>query len=112
MSSESTVIVTGASGDIGLSIMERLIADGLKVAACCRSNPEKVARAFGSDVRIHELDLRDEASIKTCAARTHTHQEERGKQSHASSGARQALTWVKKGAASTHMHQEERGSPA
>ena len=59
MSSESTVIVTGASGDIGLSIIERLIADGLKVAACCRSNPEQVARAFGSDVEIHELDLRD-----------------------------------------------------
>ena len=68
MNSESTVIVTGASGDIGLSIIERLIADGLKVAACCRSNPEKVARAFGSDVEIHELDLRDEASIKTCAS--------------------------------------------
>ena len=68
MSAESTVIVTGASGDIGLSIIERLIADGLKVAACCRSSPEKVARAFGSDVEIHELDLRDEASIKTCAS--------------------------------------------
>ena len=68
MSSESTVIVTGASGDIGLSIIERLIVDGSKVVACCRSNPEKVARAFGSDVEIHELDLRDEASIKTCAS--------------------------------------------
>ena len=35
--------------------MERLIADGLKVAACCRSNPEKVARAFGSDVEFTNL---------------------------------------------------------
>ena len=47
--------------------MERLIADGLKVAACCRSNPEKVA---GIRLRCEncELDLRDEASIKTCAS--------------------------------------------
>ena len=29
-----TVVVTGASGDIGLAIVEKLITDGLHVAAC------------------------------------------------------------------------------
>ena len=29
-----TIVVTGASGDIGLAIVERLIADGFHVAAC------------------------------------------------------------------------------
>ena len=31
-----TIVVTGASGDIGLAIVERLIADGFHVAACCQ----------------------------------------------------------------------------
>lgn len=69
MSSDNTVIVTGASGDIGVAIIERLVADGIRVAACCHSNPEKLAVAFGSAVDIYQLDLRDEKNIKTCATK-------------------------------------------
>lgn len=68
MSSENTVVVTGASGDIGLAIIERLIADGFPVAACCRSNSDRITNAFGTAVEVHELDLRDEASIRECAS--------------------------------------------
>ena len=67
MSSENIVIVTGASGDIGLAIIERLIKDGVPVAACCHANSDRVSRAFGAAVELHELDLRDETSIKSCA---------------------------------------------
>ena len=37
-----TIVVTGASGDIGLAIVERLIADGFHVAACCRSKADRI----------------------------------------------------------------------
>lgn len=68
MSSENTVVVTGASGDIGLAIIERLITDGFTVAACCRSNSERITNAFGATVEVYKLDLRDEASIRSCAS--------------------------------------------
>ena len=67
MSSENIVIVTGASGDIGLAIIERLIKDGVPVAACCHANSDRVSQAFGAAVELHALDLRDETSIKSCA---------------------------------------------
>ena len=64
-----TIVVTGASGDIGLSIVKKLIADGFHVAACCRSKPDRISAAFTDDTRvtIHDLDLRDADSIKSCA---------------------------------------------
>ena len=64
-----TIVVTGASGDIGLAIVKKLIADGFHVAACCRSKPDRISSAFTDDTRvtIHDLDLRDADSIKSCA---------------------------------------------
>ena len=65
-----TIVVTGASGDIGLAIVKKLIADGFHVAACCRSKPDRISAAFTDDTRvtIPDLDLRDADSIKSCAS--------------------------------------------
>ena len=65
-----TIVVTGASGDIGLAIVERLISDGFHVAACCRSKADRIRAAFAdlSQITIYELDLRDADSIKSCAS--------------------------------------------
>ncbi len=69
-SGRQTIVVTGASGDIGLAIVKKLIADGFHVAACCRSKPDRISAAFTDDTRvtIHDLDLRDADSIKSCAS--------------------------------------------
>ena len=68
--SSQTIVVTGASGDIGLAIVERLIADGFHVAACCRSKADRIRATFAdpSKVTIHQLDLRNADSIKSCAS--------------------------------------------
>ena len=65
-----TIVVTGASGDIGLAIVERLIANGFHVAACCRNNADRIRTVFAdlSKVTIHQLDLRNADSIKSCAS--------------------------------------------
>lgn len=65
----NTVVVTGASGDIGLAIIGRLTGDGFRVAACCRNQPDRVTSAFTAQQQVvpYDLDLRDEASIKSCA---------------------------------------------
>ena len=65
-----TIVVTGASGDIGLAIVERLITDGFHVAACCRSKTDRIGASFAdpSKVTIHQLDLRNADSIKSCAS--------------------------------------------
>ena len=65
-----TIVVTGASGDIGLAVVERLIADGFHVAACCRSKANRIRAALSdpSKVTIYQLDLRDADSIKSCAS--------------------------------------------
>jgi len=62
--------VTGASGDIGLAIVERLIADGFHVAACCRDRASRIREALSdpSQVTIYQLDLRNADSIKSCAS--------------------------------------------
>ena len=64
-----TIVVTGASGEIGLAVVERLIADGFHVAACCRSKANRIRAALSdpSKVTIYQLDLRDADSIKSCA---------------------------------------------
>ena len=68
--SSQTIVVTGASGNIGLAIVERLISDGFHVAACCRSKADRIRAAFAdlSQITIYELDLRDADSIKSCAS--------------------------------------------
>ena len=65
-----TIVVTGASGEIGLAVVERLIADGFHVAACCRSKANRIRAALSdpSKVTIYQLDLRDADSIKSCAS--------------------------------------------
>ena len=65
-----TIVVTGASGDIGLAIVERLIANGFHVAACCCDRASRIRTAFSgpSQVTIYQLDLRDSDSIKSCAS--------------------------------------------
>jgi len=65
-----TIVVTGASGDIGLAIVERLIADGFHVAACCRDRASRIREALSdpSQVTIYQLDLRNADSIKSCAS--------------------------------------------
>lgn len=70
MSAEiKSIVVTGASGDIGLAIIGRLTGDGFRVAACCHNHPERVTSAFTAPRNVvpYALDLRDEASIKSCA---------------------------------------------
>lgn len=64
-----SIVVTGASGDIGLAIIERLVADGFRVAACCRNHPDRVTSAFTAQQHVvpYDLDLRDEAGIRECA---------------------------------------------
>lgn len=66
---KKTVIVTGASGDIGLAISEQLVADGFFVAACSNSQSSRVKYAFKDvkNIAHFELDLRKEATIKACA---------------------------------------------
>ena len=68
--SSQTIVVTGASGDIGLAIVERLIADGFHVAACCLSKADRIRANFAdpSKVTIHQLDLRNADNIKSCAS--------------------------------------------
>lgn len=65
-----SIVVTGASGDIGLAIVERLIADGFHVAACCRDRASRIREALSdpSHVTIYQLDLRNADSIKSCAS--------------------------------------------
>ena len=64
-----TVVVTGASGDIGLAISNRLIADGFFVAACSHNHHDRVASAFTDmqNIALFDLNLREESSIKACA---------------------------------------------
>ena len=65
-----SIVVTGASGDIGLAIVERLISEGFHVAACCRDRASRIREALSdpSQVTIYQLDLRNADSIKSCAS--------------------------------------------
>lgn len=58
------ILVTGASGFLGRAIVERLLAEGQKVRAVCRSPvPELEARG----VEIYRADLRDQkAAVVAC----------------------------------------------
>ena len=66
---KKTVIVTGASGDIGTAIVQRLLHDGYDVAACCNRNRSKFEKLFRGrcSLSIHSLDLSSDESIKACA---------------------------------------------
>ena len=64
-----TVIVTGASGDIGIAVVQRLLRDGYKIAACCHSNAARLKALAHSDIAIYDLDLSHDESIKDCAVK-------------------------------------------
>jgi 3-oxoacyl-[acyl-carrier protein] reductase len=60
-----TAIVTGASRGVGRSIVERLLAEGMRVAFCAR-NPEGVAeaqRAFGDNAEGTAVDSEDPDAV-------------------------------------------------
>lgn len=67
---KKTVIVTGASGDIGTAIVQRLLRGGYDVAACCNRNTSKFEKLFQGQysLSIHSLDLSSDDSIKACAS--------------------------------------------
>ena len=62
-----TVIVTGASGDIGLAVVKRLLRDGYNVAACCHNNGTRLKALELGNIAIYDLDLSYDENIKACA---------------------------------------------
>jgi len=63
-----SVLVTGANRGIGLAFVRQYAASGFRVFATCR-NPDGADRlkTVGGDVRIHALNVRDEAQIADLA---------------------------------------------
>lgn len=66
-----TVMITGASRGLGLAIAERLVADGCRVIAVARTEPEQLGelvRARPEQVVFRRLDLADLDSIPAFVA--------------------------------------------
>ena len=63
-----TVIVTGASGDIGLATVQTLLEQGYRVAACFYSNETILLENFSQqkNLEIYKVDLSDDDDIKNC----------------------------------------------
>ncbi len=63
-----TVMITGANRGIGLELARRYAADGWRVLATCR-DPAKAEglEALAGDVRVHVLDVTDNARIDALA---------------------------------------------
>lgn len=64
-----TVVVTGASGDIGFAVVNQLIGQGYHVAACAHKNLDRLS-VLGKDKKniiIYHLNLEDDQGIKDCA---------------------------------------------
>jgi len=69
-----TVVITGASGGMGLEITRRMAASGFRVIMCCRNREkalavsEKIIQETGNpDIRVVELDLSSLESVRDCA---------------------------------------------
>ena len=67
-----TVLVTGASRGIGLELVRQYAADGWDVLATARDPEDSVGLAelskkYGPKIKIHTLDVADEASIEDLA---------------------------------------------
>lgn len=59
------VIVTGATGMIGASMIEQMVADGVHVTAVCRPNSKKRNNLINNPlVTVVECDINDLISLK------------------------------------------------
>lgn len=67
--STETIIVTGASGDIGLAIIRKLLRQGYCVAACFYSNENDLLNMATEkqNLKTYRLNLNDDDDIKACA---------------------------------------------
>ena len=63
-----TVLITGANRGVGLEFAKQYAAEGWRVHAACR-DPEKATalKAVKGDVRLHKLEVTDEAQIDALA---------------------------------------------
>ncbi len=64
----ATIAITGANSGIGLRAAQRLMADGHRVLALCRS-VDRARAALGEEVEVIETRMDDLASVKTAADR-------------------------------------------
>ena len=66
MSSQKTVLVTGANKGIGFEIVRQLLAEGLRVFLTARNAAagKEAASSLGGDVRFLQMDVSDDASIQ------------------------------------------------
>ncbi|MEI2671669.1 MAG: SDR family oxidoreductase [Marmoricola sp.] len=66
-----TVVVTGANSGLGLAATKRLVAAGANVIMACRrvETAQAAAATLGHSVRIEQVDLADQASIKDFSLR-------------------------------------------
>ncbi len=64
----STVLITGTNRGIGLELARQYAADGWRVHACARNLAKATAlKVLRGDVKLHELDVADEAQIAALA---------------------------------------------
>lgn len=68
--SAPTVLVTGATGQDGSYLCERLVAEGATVHAVVENLPGATAPAFLDGTQVHDLDLRDDAALAALVAAT------------------------------------------
>ena len=67
MTEQRTALVTGAASGIGLACAQRLVADGLLVAACDLAS-DGLAAIADTVTSIHTLDVSDAAAVATVIA--------------------------------------------
>ena len=67
---DKRVVITGATGGIGLAAARELAARGARLAISARSRErgERAARLIGGDVDVFEADLSSQASVRRLAA--------------------------------------------
>src|SRR6267378_1766196 len=64
------ILVTGAAGFVGSVLARRLLADGQEVHALTKSpNGAWRLKEIEKDLRLHAVDLRDEATLRSAVAK-------------------------------------------
>ena len=70
---KKTSIITGCNGGIGQKILEKFAENGSDIIACVRKIDKNFvkkanlfSKKFKSDIKIFQLDLADENSLKDC----------------------------------------------